>query len=159
MLQLPSVEAAALITACCAKEQHNDPQRSFAIQGPCWELCISRRGNELWDCSHMEAVMKIRHVFVGATIAIGLAWAAASAEAAPAVATAGDLASAARESSSVDQVYWSRRCWRYGGHLRCRRHWVDYGYGPYYYDEPYYYRPAFGFFFGGPRHHHHFRRW
>jgi hypothetical protein len=107
----------------------------------------------------MEAVMKIRHVFVGATIAIGLAWAAASAEAAPAVATAGDLASAARESSNVDQVYWSRRCWRYGGHVRCRRHWVDYGYGPYYYDEPYYYRPAFGFFFGGPRHHHHFRRW
>jgi hypothetical protein len=106
----------------------------------------------------MEAVMKIRHFLLGATAAIGLGVAAASAEAAP-VAGAGDLTSAVREASNVDQVYWSRRCWRYGGHLRCRRHWVDYGYSPYYsYDPyPYYYRPSFGFFFGGHRHHH--RHW
>lgn len=103
--------------------------------------------------------MKIRHVLVGATMAIGLGLAAASAQAAPGVATGADLTSVARESSNVDQVYWTRRCWRHAGHLHCRRLWVDYGYGPYY-DEPYYYRPAFGFFFGGGhRHHHHFRRW
>jgi hypothetical protein len=123
----------------------------------------SRRGIELWDCSHtahiMEAAMKIRHFLVGATTAIGLGLAAASAQAAPGVATGADLTSVARESSNVDQVYWTRRCWRHAGHLHCRRLWVDYGYGPYYYDEPYYYRPAFGFFFGGQRHHHHFRRW
>jgi len=108
----------------------------------------------------MEAVMKIRHYLLGATAAIGLAVAAASAEAAPAVATAGDLTSAVREASNVDQVYWTRRCWRHRGYLHCRRHWVDYGYTPYYYDPyPYYYRPSFGFFFGGHRHHHHFRRW
>jgi hypothetical protein len=108
----------------------------------------------------MEAVMKIRHYLLGATAAIGLAVAAASAEAAPTVATAGDLTSAVREASNVDQVYWSRRCWRHRGHLHCRRHWVDYGYAPSYYDPyPYYYRPSFGFFIGGHRHHHHHRRW
>ena len=107
----------------------------------------------------MEAAMKIRHVLVGATMAIGLGW-AASAQAAPGVATAADLTSVAREASNVDQVYWTRRCWSRAGYLHCRRVWVDYGYDPYYY-EPYYYRPAFGFFFGGGHrhHHHHFRRW
>jgi hypothetical protein len=107
----------------------------------------------------MEAVMNIRRYLLGATAAVGLAVAAASAEAAPAVATAGDLTSAAREASNVDQVYWSRRCWRHRGHLHCQRHWVDYGYTPYYDPYPYYYRPSFGFFFGGHRHHHHHRRW
>ena len=103
--------------------------------------------------------MKIRHYLLGATAAIGLAVAAASAEAAPAVATAGDLTSAVREASNVDQVYWSRRCWRHRGHLQCQRRWVDYGYAPYYDPYPYYYRPSFGFFIGGHRHHHHHRRW
>ena len=103
--------------------------------------------------------MNLRHVLVGAATAIGLGWGLASAEAAPAVATAGDLTAAVRQSSNVDQVYWARRCWRHAGHLHCRRHWVDYGYYEPYYYEPYYYRPAFGFFFGAPRHHHHFRRW
>ena len=106
---------------------------------------------------NQEAAMKIRHVILGAVAAIGLGLAAVSAQAAPPMA-AGDLSVAARQASAVDQVYWTRRCWRYRGHLECRRYWVDYGYGPYYDD--YYYRPAFGFFFGGPRfHHHHFRRW
>ncbi len=108
--------------------------------------------------------MRVRHYLLGATAAIGLGLAAVSAEAAPAVATAGDLTSAAREASNVDQVYWSRRCWRHGGHLHCRRHWVDYGYAPYYsYDPyPYSYGPSFGFSFGGfggHRHHHHGRHW
>src|SRR5262245_17513205 len=108
----------------------------------------------------MEAVMKIRHCLLGATAAIGLAVVAASAEAAPAVATAGDLTAVAREASNVDQVYWSRRCWRQRRHLHCQRRWVDYGYAPYYYyHSPSYYRPSFGFFIGGHRHHHHFRRW
>jgi hypothetical protein len=102
----------------------------------------------------MEAAMKIRQCLFGAAIAVGLGFAAASAQAAPAVGSAGDLTSAVRESSNVDQVYWSRRCWRHRGHLHCRRSWVDYGYEPYY-DEPYYYRPALGFFFGGHRHHRH----
>jgi hypothetical protein len=105
----------------------------------------------------MEAVMRIRQFLLGATAAIGLGLAAVSAEAAPAVATAGDLTSAAREASNVDQVYWGRRCWRHRGHLHCRRDWIDYGYAPYYYDPYpyYYYRPSFRFFFGGHRHHHH----
>ena len=49
--------------------------------------------------------MKVRHYLLGATAAIGLAVAAASAEAPPTVATAGDLTSAVREASNVDQVY------------------------------------------------------
>jgi hypothetical protein len=109
----------------------------------------------------MEAMMRIRHVLLGATAAIGLGLAAVSAEAAPAVATAGDLTAAVREAANVDQVYWSRRCWRHRGHLHCRRYWVDYGYAPYYSYDPYpyyYYRPSFGFFFGGHRHHRH-RHW
>jgi hypothetical protein len=108
----------------------------------------------------MEAVMKIRHFLLGATAAIGLGVAALSAEAAPAVATAGDLTAAVRDASNVDQVYWARRCYRHRGYLHCRRHWVDYGYAPYYSYDPYpyyYYRPSFGFFFGGHRHHH--RHW
>jgi hypothetical protein len=109
----------------------------------------------------METVMRIRHVLLGATAAIGLGLATVSAEAAPAVTTASDLTAAVREASNVDQVYWSRRCWRHHGHLHCRRHWVDYGYTPYYSYDPYpyyYYRPSFGFFFGGHRHHRH-RHW
>jgi hypothetical protein len=107
----------------------------------------------------MEAVMKIRQFVFGAAAAIGLGLGAASAQAAPALATAGDLTSAVRENSNLDQVYWGRRCWRHHGYLHCRRVWVDYGYAPYTYYEPYYYRPSFGFFFGGPRHHHFRRHW
>jgi hypothetical protein len=106
---------------------------------------------------NQETQMNIRQVLLGAAAALGVAMAAASAQAAPAVATNGDLTSAVRETSNVDHVYWGRRCWRHRGHLHCRRHWVDYdGYAPYYYD-PYYYRPSFGFFFGGHRHHRHHR--
>ena len=105
--------------------------------------------------------MQIRHFLLGALAAAGLGLAAASAQAAPAAGVTGGLKPAAQESSAVDPVYWTRRCWRHRGHLHCRRHWVDYGYRSYYYD-PYYYRPSFGFYFGGHRHHHrhrHHRHW
>ena len=51
--------------------------------------------------------MKIRQCLFGAAMAVGLGLAAASAQAAPAVGSAGDLTSAVRESSNVDQVYWA----------------------------------------------------
>src|SRR5262245_3272193 len=48
----------------------------------------------------MEAAMNLRHVLVGAATAIGLGWGLASAQAAPAVATAGDLTAAVLQSWS-----------------------------------------------------------
>src|SRR5215470_4925543 len=64
-------------------------------------ISASRRETSCGNAHTMEAMMKIRHFLLGTSAAIALGVAAVSAEAAPAVATAGDLTSAVREASNV----------------------------------------------------------
>ena len=93
--------------------------------------------------------MKKASLLAGTIAALGLVLLAAPGQAAPAGGLAGDLKSAAGDSTQVEQV--NHRCYRHRGHWHCppHRHYRPYYYGP-------------GVYFNvGPRRHHHYghRHW
>jgi hypothetical protein len=105
--------------------------------------------------------MTVKYLLSGALGALALGFMAMSAQAAPLGGVTADLKTAAGPTSSAQDVYWRRRCWRgYHGRLHCRRVWVDPGYYGYYDAYPYS-GPGIGLYFGGRgghwggHHHHH----